>query len=164
MHVGQTVELVVDAVYKCDWSSSDPAVVSFATDPNNTKVVTVQADAAGQAEIRAECAGGTHGTTVVSVPLAITPESFNLSCYSDRNYITVSTGNPSTRWTLSSCIGRDSDAARMHEHDPDLSYTGPWVGLIGLSPGWCTVTATTDGLADSVTFLVDCTEDGEGPW
>jgi hypothetical protein len=46
----------------------------------------------------------------------------------------------------------------MHDYPdyPDLSYTGPWVGLIGLSPGVCTVTATTDGLADRVIFLVEC--------
>jgi hypothetical protein len=151
------VELVVDAVWGCDWSSSDPAVVSFATDPNNTKVVTVQADAVGQAEIRAQCAGGTHGTTVVSVSLGITPDSFGLMCRSGLNYITLSTGNPSTRWTLSSCSTIYGDAvARMHDHAPDLSYTGPWVGLIGLGGGSCTVTATTDGMADSITFYVDC--------
>jgi hypothetical protein len=162
MHVGQTVEMVVDAFWGCDWSSSDPAVVSFAGDPNNTKVVTVQGDAIGQAEIRAKCAGGTYGTTVVSVALGIWPESFGMMCRSSSEYrsaaaIDLNTGNHSTRWTLSDCQDHDGRwIAYLNQADPDGSYTWGSVLLIALDAGSCTVNATTDGMTDSINFHIDC--------
>jgi hypothetical protein len=154
MTLGLTGELVVDAVWGCDWTSSDLTIVSFATDPNNTKAVTVQANACGQATIKAQCAGGTHGTTLVSVLVPITPHGLYIDIFYER-YKTLSTGNPRTRWTLSDCgtyPGRN--AADLVPQDPDGSHTGPSVGLSANFVGDCTVIATTDGMADSITFYV----------
>jgi hypothetical protein len=157
--IGQTQDLVVDSLYKCNWTSSNPALVSFVTNPTDTKAVTVQGNANGTATIRAQCAGFTHGTTDVGVLLPMAPHQFAIELH---EYITLTTGDPTTRWTLSDCTWHRYWIAQMHDYLGDGSWVGPWVGIEGTVPGWCTVTATINGLSDSIRFQVWC-DQYDGP-
>jgi hypothetical protein len=162
--IGQTVELVVDAVYNCDWSSSDPAVISFVGDPNNTKRVTVQGNLKGQSTITAQCAGGTHGTTNVAVPAPITPHTATLdsSYLSQNKRVELSTEDPDTRWTWS-CLP-DGVGNVISDYYLGGYWIGPsvtigaWTGN-GRTSGGCDVSATTRGFTDTVTVTIVCT-----PW
>ncbi len=69
MDKGVTQVLSVNAIYNCNWFTSNDAIVSFVGDATEVKTVTVQGNAAGQATIEARCGiiNANHVSTTVTV-------------------------------------------------------------------------------------------------
>ncbi len=102
---GAMLDLVAqNAVYNCNWFTSDAATVSIETDATEVKTVTVKGQKNGMAEIEARCGSGVfnvnHVTTTVTIasPPSITMSSGYIGVGGTR---TVSTGDESCQWTVS---------------------------------------------------------------
>ena len=73
VHVGTTYKASVNALFGCDWSSSNTAIATFVGDHTKVKSVTVIGVSEGTVTIKANCAAANPTATVVVYPALPTP-------------------------------------------------------------------------------------------
>jgi len=101
INVGQDLNMSINTMFVCNWSSADPTtVVIYKADPNGSKNITVQGVKAGSTTITAKCAIGKRSATVtVRPPPVISPAQPIVGV---GKTLTLSTGNPSCTWQKTS--------------------------------------------------------------
>ncbi len=99
-----TLALNVNAVYNCNWFTSDANLVSIETDATEVKTVTVKGQNPGTATIEARCGliNVNHVTTTVKVapPPTISPSAPVLTGHGQT--VTLSTGDDTCTWSATS--------------------------------------------------------------
>ncbi len=73
VHVGTTYKASVNALFGCNWSSSDATIATFVGDHTKVKSVTVIGVAVGTVTIKANCTAANPTATVVVYPALPTP-------------------------------------------------------------------------------------------
>ncbi len=161
--VGATQGLSVNSVYKCNWFTSDAAIVSFVGGTTEVKTVSVKGNARGTATIEARCGlvNLNHVTTSVTVDavapifntLTITPDQPQ-TCPKGIGYVKLTAQK--TGFALN-CTWSTSDSYYVTLS----SSTATTTKAVGQHTGAATVTATCNGETASVwVTVVDSTQCG----
>ncbi len=134
--VAVTTDLSVNAVYNCNWFSSNESIVAFTTSTKAVKNVTVVGLGVGSVTIEARCGilNVNHVSTIVAVHLPPPPviSPANPVMPGTGQSVSLSTGDPSCNWA-----------------GPDFVTVSPASGaavsVTGVSGGNATITATCAG-------------------
>lgn len=96
INVDQTLDMSINSVGNCTWSSSNPAVADINYwFLDTSRQATIMGMGPGQATIKANCWMNRYTTVTVRTPPVISPSNPTVGV---GKTVTLSTGNPSCTW------------------------------------------------------------------